>query len=352
MLRRKRTEGFNLAFLDIMACGLGAVILVFMLVKQNLESAASEVDRLQADIARLEQTQQEANQTLRQIRDDFSQQKQDLEQQSSALADRQAALSAQRSAISDAEQALAKLKSRITEIEIPEQQDLVSSDNLNEENYLMGLQVTGNKIGILVDMSASMTNEKLIDIIQTKSRTNQDKQSAAKWIRTKNTVRWLLARLPANSDIVVVAFSEQAQVLGGQSMQPANETTVGQILQSLDKVIPEGGTNLQKGLNTINDFSPDHLYVITDGLPTLGESSYRSLNPFAQCRSLTGNAQTISGPCRVKLFQQTVRESGQRSNEVNVVLLPLEGDPDAVNQYWGWAAATGGLLISPAENWP
>ena len=92
--------------------------------------------------------------------------------------------------------------------------------------------------------------------------------------------------------------------------------------------------------------------MITDGLPTKGESQYRSLNPFSSCSSLTGNAQTISGECRVKLFQQTINESGKRGVQVDVILLPLEGDPDAVNQYWIWAATTGGLLISPASNWP
>ena len=29
---RKAEDGFNLAFLDVMACGLGAVILIFILV--------------------------------------------------------------------------------------------------------------------------------------------------------------------------------------------------------------------------------------------------------------------------------------------------------------------------------
>ncbi|RLA22020.1 MAG: VWA domain-containing protein, partial [Gammaproteobacteria bacterium] len=38
MLPRRKTEGFNLAFLDIMSCGLGAIILVFMLVKYNAET--------------------------------------------------------------------------------------------------------------------------------------------------------------------------------------------------------------------------------------------------------------------------------------------------------------------------
>lgn len=352
MLRRKRTDGFNLAFLDIMACGLGAVILVFILVKQNLEEAPTEVGKLQEDIAALEQAQSQAAETLSSVRAELAREDSSLQQSSQELDAQQSALANQQASVQQAEQALDELKSSIVEIEVPERQDLVEINQVNEENYLLGLKVTGRKIGILVDMSASMTNEKLIDIILSKSRSQQAKQTAAKWVRTRNVVEWLLARLPANSEVVVVAFSEDAQILGTNAMQTASPETVSQILQDLNSLTPQGGTNLQKGLNTINQFAPTNLYVITDGLPTKGESQYRSLNPFAKCNSLTGNAQTISGDCRKRLFQQTIQESNRQGTQVDVILLPLEGDPDAVNQYWLWTATTGGLLISPASNWP
>jgi hypothetical protein len=38
--------------------------------------------------------------------------------------------------------------------------------------------------------------------------------------------------------------------------------------------------------------------------------------------------------------------------KVNVILLPIEGDPQASPEFWNWTASTGGLLISPAESWP
>ncbi len=94
------------------------------------------------------------------------------------------------------------------------------------------------------------------------------------------------------------------------------------------------------------------LYLITDGLPTTGDSRYAGLNPFAACSSLLGRSNTISGECRVRLFRQTLKDTSLGGVKVNVILLPIEGDPDAVNEYWAWAATTGGLLISPAGNWP
>lgn len=353
--RRKKTEGSSLAFLDIMSCGLGAVILVFMLVKQKIDETPVEIDNLKQDINQLEQVRDDAETTLGQIREQLSNENARYQALKKQLDDKQSSLASQSQQVQRSESELDELKSSITSIEVPQQQqDLVESTRINEENYLLGLKVEGSKIAILVDTSASMTNEKLIDIIRTKSSSQQNKQNSAKWQRTKNVVEWLLARTPENSDVVVVAFSEDAKVLGnnkGWQKASASQTTAS-IMSDLNSIVPEGATNLQKGLNTVNQYSPSNLYVITDGLPTKGESQYRSLNPFSSCSSLTGNAQTISGECRVKLFQQTINESGKRGVQVDVIMLPLEGDPDAVNQYWIWAATTGGLLISPASNWP
>lgn len=70
--RRKKAEGSSLAFLDIMSCGLGAVILVFMLVKQKIDETPVEIDNLKQDISQLEQAREEADTTLEQIRSQLS----------------------------------------------------------------------------------------------------------------------------------------------------------------------------------------------------------------------------------------------------------------------------------------
>ena len=38
--------------------------------------------------------------------------------------------------------------------------------------------------------------------------------------------------------------------------------------------------------------------------------------------------------------------------ETNVILLPLEGDPEAAPNFWMWTANTGGLLLIPSKDWP
>ncbi|SMN10967.1 Secreted protein, containing von Willebrand factor (VWF) type A domain [uncultured Candidatus Thioglobus sp.] len=337
-----------------MSCGLGAVILIFMLVKHHIEDSAVELENLEQDVQQLLASQQDSLQILENIEQEIITETAQQEAHKKQIATMQSALAAKKQDVQKTTQAIEKLKDGIKDIKISKPQDVIENKEVYEENYLLGLKVEGKKIGILLDSSASMTNEKLIDIIKTKTASKAEKQKASKWVRTKKIVAWLLARLPKKSEVVVVIFNEQAQSLGMQGWtQATNATGLNAILSDLNTLIPEGGTNLQLGLQAMNKYAPSHLYIVTDGLPTKGESRYKSLNPFARCNSLLGRANKISGECRVKLFQQTLSESAPRPGvQINVILLPIEGDPAASNQYWRWAARTGGLVISPAYNWP
>ena len=71
MKRRRRSEGFNLAFLDIMSCGLGAMVLVFVLVKYDVSDSNVEANNLIAEIRLLESQQVELQQTFDQLRNTF-----------------------------------------------------------------------------------------------------------------------------------------------------------------------------------------------------------------------------------------------------------------------------------------
>lgn len=353
MTPRRKSEGFNLAFIDIMSCGLGAVVLVFMLVKHNVNDSSIEIENLKNDIAALEISKQEAMQSLNDAQQSVAAEMAKKQDRQTQLENIKAILARQQASVEQTATQVEELKSSIKGIKVEKKADLVEAPVVYEENYLLGLKVEGNRIAILMDASASMTDEKLIDIIKTKSGPAADKKQAPKWLRTKNVVQWLLARAPANSEVMVVAFNEQATTLGQPGWQQASDSNViPAIINDMNKLVPEGATNLQLGLQAINDKSPSNVYIVTDGLPTKGQSRYKSLNPFASCGSLTGTAQTISGECRVKLFRQTVNDSNVPGAVINTVLLPIEGDPDAINEYWNWTAATGGLLISPASNWP
>jgi len=351
--RRRKSEGFNLAFLDIMSCGLGAVILVFMLVKHNVKSPTTETDLLTKDVQNLELQQQELQRTLEQLLNVSRTETEKIVRLRATITEIEQSLSQKNMSLAQKKDQLAILKNDISTMPIAEKEDLVKDDQGGEEDYLMGLKVEGRRIAVLIDSSASMTDETLLNIIKRKNGSINNKKQGPKWLRTKKTVRWLLARVPKESQLTLISFNSSATSLGKASWVKMDKAiTLKTLYQEINTIVPEGATNLQKGLQLVARRGATDLYVITDGLPTVGESRYASLNPFANCSSLLGRSTTISGECRVKLFRQTIQDSSPRGVKVNVILLPIEGDPDAVNEYWAWAAKTGGLVISPAVNWP
>lgn len=353
MRGRKQSETLNIAFLDIMSCGLGAVILLFMLIKHNISDSPAANDPLQDEIQQLEMEKQNAEQTLKKITADKNIQTNDAGQIRRRISALRQSLQNKESGIKKSSSQLSQLQQDIKDTKIPKAEDPIEIDNINEENYLLGLKIEGKKIALLIDASASMTEKRLIEIIKIKLGSKADKINSSKWQRTKNIVRWLLARLPDNSEIIVIAYNDTVQFPGGkQWLQAGNEKDIKSILKDMQSLVPENATNLQKALKAAKDLRPDSLYIITDGLPTVGDSNYRNLNPFKKCNSLLGKSKKISGECRVRLFRQTITESAVTATRINVVLLPMEGDPDAINEYWLWAAPTGGLVISPAPNWP
>ena len=353
MRRHRRSEGFNLAFLDVMACGLGAVLLVFMLVKYNVSDSNVEASRLVEEAQSIELQQKELQQTLEQLRNTSQSEAEKIANLKAKLVQLKQTLSKKESSLVNKKDQLAVLQNDIATRPIAHKEDLVEDDRGGEENYLIGLKVEGRRIAVLIDSSASMTDETLLNIIKRKNGSVQGKKQGPKWIRTKKTVRWLLARVPRVSQLSVVSFNDSTQSLGQAKWATANNpATLKALYQWLDTIVPTGATNLQKGLQAVSKLNATDLYVITDGLPTAGESDYARLNPFSGCSSLLGNSRTISGKCRVKLFRQTIQDSNLGGVKVNVILLPIEGDPDAANEYWLWAGSTGGLVISPAVNWP
>ncbi len=353
MRRHRKSEGFNLAFLDIMSCGLGAVVLVFMLVKHDVGSSSIETDLLTKDVLQLELQREELQQTLEQLLNISQSKAEKIAQLRARLTQLEESLLKKKMSIVQKKDQLAALKNDIAKRPIAKKEDLLEDNRGGEENYLMGLRVEGHRIAVLIDSSASMTDEKLIDIIKRKNSAAAVKQQGPKWLRTQKTVRWILARIPKTSQVAVISYNSSVKSLGKANwIKLDNPSTLAALYKEIDTIIPQGATNLQKGLKAVSGRNATDLYVITDGLPTAGESRYASLNPFANCSSLLGKASTISGECRVKLFRQTIKETKLDHVKVNVILLPIEGDPDAINEYWRWAAFSGGLVISPAVNWP
>lgn len=355
MAKKKKVDGFNLAFLDVMACGLGAVLMILIVLKFNANTSipTDEVEKLSLELSVLEDdakatstqnlSAQQALVAEQQASDELEQQIAQLLLQQQAT---QSAIDKQKAVIADLEQAIAAAAPKQSD-------DPIEIQGSGEEKYLLGLKMEGERIGILLDVSASMTAESLIDIFKRKVQSDTVKKQGPKWLRAQRILRWMLARLPKNSEVSVVAFSDKASALGKVGYTRISDTQgLATILGDAQKLVPDGGTNLQLGLQEISKQANDltTLYLITDGLPTQLTAG-SGFNNERNCKPSDRSQKTITGACRLKVFAHTFSRFAPRV-KTHIVLLPLEGDSQAPVAYWNWANSTAGLMINPARTWP
>lgn len=360
MARKKRGfSTFSLSFLDIMSCGLGAVALIFLIMKHDVDSKGevdnpqllSEVKLLQDDIVQGETQLVRAKNTISELDQEL------LDAQGLARRINES-LTAVRNRIAvlddaDKDQQILELEEKLRELETTkeklEQDELERGNDVRrylgqgQRQYLTGLKLGGSRILILVDRSSSMLDETLVNIIIRRNRSDEQKKLAPKWVQTLKTVQWLTAQFPQESTYQIYSFSDSYNSVidnsEGSWLQIANKPQLEEAILNLQKTIPDGGTNLDLVFNAINDFEqvPDNIYIITDGLPTLGSRAPRRGN--------------VTGPEREKLFYEAI-EKIPFGVPVNVVLLPLEGDPLASAAYWELAQTTEGSFLAPSKDWP
>lgn len=347
MAVKRKTESTALAFLDIISCGLGAVILIFLIIKHNVDIGSEQTDDLKAKLATLV----EQNQALMDQTETIRQRNSDTEQAGKSLKDQ----------LLEAEARLASLRRKnaseieqnkiadgqIKEIEAAIPVDTIELKGSSVASYIIGLKVEGERIAILIDHSTSMTYPTLSQAIVAKFDTASQRRAAPKWQRTLRVGKWLLTRLPAQSNYSVIGFNNKAELLspGPSWSSAAKQSDLNATAQKISEITPSEGTNLEEGIRAALSLSPKptNIYIVTDGLPTQGSAS-------------CAKKKNITPKCRVSLLSNAskllIRSFPGKPVPVNIILLPMTGDPDALAQYWGWANVTNGLVISPSEKWP
>lgn len=361
-MRKKR--GFttlNLSFLDIMSCGFGAVILIFLIIDHNTEVHADEVNKdLISEVSLLEEEILIGRENLVRTRntiDEVDQQIVEAEGAARQIIEEKTTLEEELSKLDkDAMARVAHLNELKTEIQSLEEEarrlraeaNKESGENVREfvgdgdRQYLTGLKLGGDRILIAVDTSASMLDRTIVNIIRMRNMRDSDKRKSAKWQQTVAITNWLVAQLPASSRYQLYTFNKDvaAAVSGTQGswLNASNRQQVNSAADSVAGMTPMHGTSLENLFDEIAKLSPrpDNIFLITDGLPTI------------RTKPTSG---TVSGRERQKIFNRAVSRLPQNI-PVNVILLPLEGDPMAASAFWKLASATEGAFIAPSPDWP
>ena len=363
MVRRKRSfSGFNLSFLDIMSCGFGAVVLVFLIIDHSIEEQTRDLNRdLLSEVDLLEEDIRDGEAGLVKLRNDLGETDAEIvEAQGRATRvteelDRYEALIAttREDGFTDSD-AVEQLKAEVQSLEeeVKALQEASASESGKsardftgdgKRQYLTGLNLGGERIAILVDTSASMLDERLVNIIRLRNMGENVQRKAAKWVRTLKTVDWLTAQLPIGSDYQLIAFNTEARPVlpdtQGKWLEVADQEQLDAASDALRKILPGGGTSLLNAFTALQRLSPapDNIFLITDGLPTQGARPPRG--------------STVSGRDRQRLYREAIR-SLPGNIPVNIILFPMEGDPMAASEFWQLAQATRGSFMSPSRDWP
>lgn len=359
---RRKVSPLSLAFLDVMFCGFGAVILIFLIIDHATTVAieatpniTSEVNLLQEEIregtlglVQLRNTVSEvsfevvtAEGLARQIQEEIT----SIQQELAALENSSLAtvedIEQMRADVQALEEELLRLQASALEMDGNSARQFLGDGN---RQYLSGLFLGGQRILILVDSSSSMLDSTLVNIIRTRNMNDAAKRAAPKWQRVVRSVDWITTQLPITSQYQMWHFNtDHATLIPGSDEtlweEVADRDLLEQSVTSLENLVPANGTNLEQLFLAVANMTPlpDNIFLITDGLPTLNNR---------------GSNRTLVTPSeRLELFQEAVEELPE-GIPVNIILMPLEGDPSAAAAYWQLAQFTQGSFLTPSKDWP
>lgn len=331
MARKKREfTTFNLSFLDVMTCGFGAVILVFLIMNHGIVEQKTELNEdLLSEVNLLNEDVNDGTEGLVRLRNTLS--AIDLKTaEAQGLATRIA---------QDTENYEAKIEARKGDGYTRNARTTTGDGN---RQYLTGLNLTGDRIAILLDVSASMLADSYGAVNDLRYRYPPSSQrAAAKWTQSRNMVEWLTANLPLDSDYQVITFNTEAKFAltdtSGEWLKVADQPMLYRVADMLGDITPSGGTSLINAFITLKTLAPppDNVILITDGFPTQGEK------PWGK------EKQEVTWQERQKLYEEAIsRRYKPDGVPINIILAPMVGNHNDINALWQLAQRTRGSLTA------
>ena len=364
MKRRRTVNPFGMSFLDVMFCGFGSVVLLVMIVNANAitkreelhKDLRGEVDRLEREVLSGKKYRVELRTAIDAIDENRKIVRRTSEEVGASIAKSTTELELTREETVARTSHINSLQSDLKNLDADSRGLQAKLDEQEEEGsrvrefvgegdrqYLTGLKMGGKRILILVDSSASMLDETVVNIIRRRNLSDAQKRASSKWQRTIKTVEWLLSQLPGDAEFQLITFNVVAEPVQGAAgpewIATSDSESVEKVFEALRDVIPVDGTNLYRAFMAVGDLKPrpDNIYLLTDGLPTQGKGK--------------PSGRTVTSKQRLRFFDKA-RAALPDGISVNTILFPMEGDPFAAFAFWKLTVATRGSMISPSKDWP
>ncbi len=363
-MRRRKINAFSLSFLDCICCGLGAVILLFVIVNaksairkdtvtSDLKGAVSEWERLvlesKKDLIKTRNTWEKTDKELASTQGLSKRVIQIIKERKDELAHVDKDTLASKAHLNKLKADIRSLEEDVKRLEAGSREDdeygskLRKFPGVGDRQYLTDLKLGGNRIFILVDTSASMLDDTVLGVILKRNLADSKKKKSKKWQQAIATIHWLTANLPTTGKFQIYTFNETAApVLSGTEktwLEGRDVESLNRAVARLQQVIPQKGTSLLNAFKAAGEMHPppDNLFLLTDSLPTMGAG-----------KSWQGK---VSGKKRIALFNNAIR-SLPPGVPLNVILYPMEGDPLAAVLFWRLTAMTKGSFFCPSKDWP
>jgi Asp-tRNA(Asn)/Glu-tRNA(Gln) amidotransferase C subunit len=364
MARKRRPfEVFSMSFLDCMSCGFGAVILFFMIINAQVKETTEQPSELMSETRKLEVEILEGRKNLvlaRNTLEDLEEEKDTaegqiaqiialIEQLRAELAEYDQETLAEIERVEQLQTDIKTLEEEVKRLLAMAEEEQSEGNRLREfkgegdRQYLTGLKLGGARTLILIDRSASMLDDTIVNIIRRRNMPVDNKLRAVKWRQVVASVDWLTAQFQPGSEFQMYMFNTEAEpVIKGSEgvwLKADDGNQLDEAIRVLRRTAPEGGTNMKSAMEVVTSLQPwpDNIILLVDGLPTMDEP--------------TTNKRTVSGRERTRYFTNAVRELPS-DIPVNVFLYPLEGDYEAPFMFWVLAYRTGGSFISVSKDWP
>ena len=363
--KRRPIEVFSMSFLDCMSCGFGAVILFFMIInaqvrqtsEQDPTSLMSETKMLEVEILDGRKNLVLARNTIEQLEDKKQTAEGQIAQIIALIEELRAELSTYdkdtlakieraeklQSDIKSLEEEVKRLLSLAEEEQEGENVREFDDEGQGSRQYLTGLKLDGSRTLILVDRSASMLDDTIVNIIRRRNMSETDKLRSVKWRQVVASVDWLTAQIRPGAEFQIYMFNNRVEPVikgsAGTWLKAEDNTQLDEAVRVLKRTAPENGTNMHAAFEAARELDPrpDNIILLADGLPTMD--------------SATSSRATVTGRQRIRLFTDAMREL-PGGVPVNILLYPLEGDYEASILYWSLAFETGGSMISVSRDWP
>jgi hypothetical protein len=364
MKQRRSLTPLSLSFLDAICCGFGAVLLLFLILSRSAvverqgatdalrrEMAALEeqvlysrkqASALGADLAQASARRQRLIAQAQTMTENLAGRRYDIAQLETDRIARDAHLNRLKADLKSSDEEMHRLEGGAAQ-RAEEGDRLRAFRGQGDRQYLTGMKVGGERILILFDTSASMLSDRIADIVRLRNLPAAEQRQAPKWRRALATLDWIAAQIPPGSRFQIYTFNERAEPAVRDSaarwLNAGDPAVLNGAVDATKKIVPLGGTSLHHALKVITEMNPrpDNVFLVTDGLPTMDRER--------------GARYTVSGEQRLRFFDSAL-EGLPRSIPVNVILLPMEGDPMAASAFWRLAQVTRGSFLSPAEDWP